>query len=101
MKEERRPGIPGAERVRQRVWIAGRVQNVWFRDACMREARAHAVDGWVCNLPDGRVEAVFEGAPDAVGALVAWCHGGPSRARVTRVDVQTELEAGEQGFSVR
>ena len=99
--EGRRPGIPAVERVRQRVWIAGRVQNVWFRDACMREAHARAVDGWVRNLADGRVEAVFEGAPDAVEALVAWCHDGPPRARVTRVDVQLELEGGEQGFTVR
>ena len=74
---------------------------MWFRDACMREAQAHGVDGWVANLADGRVEAVFEGRPDAVAALVAWCHDGPPRARVTRVDVQTELEAGEQGFAVR
>jgi acylphosphatase len=47
------------------------------------------------------VEAVFEGAPAAVEALVAWCHDGPPRARVTRVDVQMELEGGEQGFAVR
>jgi acylphosphatase len=67
----------------------------------MSEARARGVDGWVCNLSDGRVEAVFEGAPDAVDALVAWCHEGPPRARVTRVEVQEELVAGEQGFAVR
>ena len=67
----------------------------------MREARAHSVDGWVSNLSDGRVEAVFEGAPDAVEALVVWCHEGPPSARVTQVDVQDELEAGERGFSVR
>jgi acylphosphatase len=90
-----------SERVRKHVWIEGRVQNVWFRDACTREARAHVVDGWVANLSDGRVEAVFEGSPEAVAALVAWCHEGPPRARVTRVDVQEELVAGEQGFAVR
>ncbi len=90
-----------SERVRRHVWVSGKVQNVWFRDACMREARAHAVDGWVSNLSDGRVEAVFEGSLDAVEALVAWCHEGPPRARVTQVDVQDELEAGERSFSVR
>ncbi len=87
--------------MRQRVWITGRVQNVWFRDACMREARTHGVDGWVANLHDGRVEAVFEGSAAAVEALVAWCHEGPPRAKVAQVEVQTELVAGEQGFAVR
>jgi acylphosphatase len=67
----------------------------------MREARSHGVDGWVCNLPDGRVEAVFEGDPGAVETLVAWCHDGPPRAKVTKVDAQAEIEPGEQGFAVR
>jgi len=88
-------------RVRRRVLVSGRVQNVWFRDACWREAATHGVDGWVRNLTDGRVEAVFEGPPEQVDALVTWCHDGPPRARVERVDVQVELPAAEQGFSVR
>ncbi len=67
------------------------MQNVWFRDGCASEARAVGVDGWIRNLPDGRVEAVFEGAPDAVGRVVMWCHDGPTRARVTRVEVRDEL----------
>jgi acylphosphatase len=89
------------DRVRRHVFVSGRVQNVWFRDACRREALAHGVDGWVRNLADGRVEAVFEGPPEAVDALVAWCHDGPPRARVDRVDVQVELPAAEAGFAVR
>jgi acylphosphatase len=88
-------------RVRRRVLVSGRVQNVWFRDACRREASVHGVDGWVRNLADGRVEAVFEGEPAAVDALVAWCHHGPPRARVSQVDVQVELPAAEDGFTVR
>jgi acylphosphatase len=80
--------------------VSGRVQNVWFRDGCATEARAAGVDGWVRNLPDGRVEAVFEGAPDAVARLVEWCHEGPQRARVRRVEVREELPVDEQGFSV-
>jgi acylphosphatase len=67
----------------------------------MRQARTHSVDGWVRNLADGRVEAVFEGPPEAVDALVAWCHDGPPRARVDRVDVQVELPGAEDGFAVR
>jgi acylphosphatase len=77
------------------------VQNVWFRDACRREALAHGVDGWVQNLADGRVEAVFEGTPDAVAAVVAWCHDGPPRAKVDGVDVRDELPGAEAGFAVR
>ncbi len=93
--------MKGPVRVRKHVWISGRVQNVWFRDACMREARAHGVEGWVCNLADGRVEAVFEGPPTAVEALVAWSHDGPPRAKVAQVEVQDQLVAGEHGFAVR
>jgi acylphosphatase len=92
--------MPEADRVRRHVWVTGRVQNVWFRDACRREAQAHGVDGWVKNLADHRVEAVFEGPLAAVDALVAWCHEGPPRARVTRVDAQDELPTDESGFTV-
>jgi len=95
------PDQPLPGRVRRHVWVAGRVQNVWFRDACRAEAEALAVNGWVHNLADGRVEAVFEGAPQGVEALVAWCHDGPSRARVARVEVRDEHVLGEQGFEVR
>jgi acylphosphatase len=91
----------GAERVRRRVFVSGRVHNVFFRDGCRREARAHGVDGWVRNMPDGRVEAVLEGAAPAVDAVVAWCRTGPPRARVTRVEVREELPLGESGFEVR
>jgi acylphosphatase len=62
--------------VRYRVLISGRVQGVFFRDACRRMAREHGVAGWVRNLPDGQVEAVFEGRPEE---LTAWW---PGRAAV-------------------
>jgi acylphosphatase len=90
-----------SERVRKRVLISGRVQNVWFRDSCRHEALRRGVDGWVSNRPDGRVEAVFEGAPAAVDEMVAWCHDGPTRARVALVDEQEELPTGEHGFAIR
>lgn len=89
------------ERARRHVWVSGRVQNVWFRDGCRAEARANGLDGWVANLADGRVEAIFEGPTDAVLALVAWCREGPSRARVTRVEVLEEPPVGATGFEVR
>jgi acylphosphatase len=93
--------MPESDRVRRHVWVTGRVQNVWFRDACRREAQALGVDGWVRNLPDHRVEATFEGSPAAVEAMVAWCHTGPPRARVTRVDAHEELPTHETGFTIQ
>jgi acylphosphatase len=86
--------------VRRHVWVVGRVQGVFFRDACQREARAQGVDGWVRNLADRRVEAVFEGVPDAVEAMVAWCRTGPPRSRVDAVEVVAESPTGETGFKV-
>ena len=90
-----------SERVRKHVFVSGRVQNVWFRDACRQEARARGVNGWVSNLSDGRVEAVFEGSAPDVDAMVRWCHDGPPRARVSQVDVRDELATGEAGFTIR
>jgi acylphosphatase len=87
--------------VRRRVVVSGRVQGVWFRESCRQEAEARGVAGWVRNRPDGKVEAVFEGEPDAVEALVGWCSIGPIRARVVRVEVLEELPLGDSGFAVR
>jgi acylphosphatase len=87
--------------IRRHVWISGRVQNVWFRDGCAREAEAAGVTGWVRNLPDGRVEAVFEGEAPAVERVVRWCREGPSRARVSGLDTLDESPVGERGFAVR
>jgi len=86
--------------VRTRVVVDGRVQGVGFRASCAAQARALGVTGTVRNLPDRRVEAVFEGDPDAVAALVTWCERGPSYAHVTRVQVFDEAPAGETGFRV-
>lgn len=68
-----------------RVVVSGRVQGVAFRDSTRREAERHGVAGWVRNLPDGRVEALFDGPAAAVEALVHWCHRGPPSAQVTGV----------------
>jgi acylphosphatase len=80
--------------------VSGRVQGVWYRDSCRAEARRLGVAGWVRNLRDGRVEAVFEGEPDAVEAMVSWCHEGPPHALVTRVEVADEPPEGETAFRV-
>ena len=78
----------------------GRVQGVFFRDTCRREARRRGVAGWVTNRPDGAVEAVFEGEPADVQALVQWAGQGPPQARVVRVDVADEPPQGVAGFRV-
>jgi acylphosphatase len=77
------------------------VQGVWFRDSTRREAARHGVSGWVRNCPDGTVEALFEGPPDAVDAMVAWSRRGPSRAEVTDVDVDDAPAEGRDRFDVR
>ena len=89
------------DRTRVHVFVSGRVQGVWFRESCREQARAARVDGWVRNLADGRVEAVFEGPSVAVDRVVAWCREGPRRARVDGVDAASEAPAGEAGFRVR
>ena len=86
--------------IRRRVVAHGRVQGVFFRDSCRREASVHGVSGWVTNREDGAVEAVFEGDPAAVQALVEWTRQGPSRARVIKLEVIEEEPRGELGFSV-
>jgi acylphosphatase len=86
--------------VRRRVLVSGRVQGVFFRDACRHEAAAAGVRGWVRNRGDGGVEAVFEGPVRGVERMVAWCHLGPPRARVTGVEVTEEAPVGEAGFRV-
>jgi acylphosphatase len=87
--------------IRRRVVVSGRVQGVWFRDSCRREAHRQQVAGWVRNREDGSVEAVFEGPPDAVNTLVNWSQHGPPRAEVTGIDVHDETPAGEIGFRIR
>ena len=86
--------------VRKRVVVEGRVQGVGYRMACARQAQAAGLGGMVRNLPDGRVEAVFEGSPESVDALVAWCERGPSYAHVRRIFVVDELPLGDTVFRV-
>ncbi|GAC1548011.1 MAG: acylphosphatase [Herpetosiphon sp.] len=82
---------------RAHVLIGGTVQNVNFRAATRDEARRHGVLGWVKNLPDGRVEAVFEGSRAAVQRMVAWCYSGPSHATVDTVEVTWEAATHSEG----
>jgi acylphosphatase len=89
------------QRVRAHVYVSGRVQGVYYRANTRDAAREQGVDGWVRNLDDGRVEAVFEGPPDAVDAMVEWCHDGSPAASVRDVDVDRETPRGLDGFEVR
>jgi acylphosphatase len=86
--------------VRAHVTITGLVQGVWFRASTADEARAIGLTGWVRNAGDD-VEAVFEGSQPRIERMIAWCHEGPPRSRVDRVDVQWETPEGLDGFSVR
>ena len=88
-------------RTRAHVSVSGRVQGVYYRATTREQAGERGVDGWVRNLDDGRVEAVFEGSEEAVEAMVEWCHEGSSRARVEDVDVEYEDPEGLGGFEVR
>lgn len=77
------------------------MQGVGYRVACAHRARAAGLSGSVHNRPDGTVEAVFEGPPDVVEAMVAWCGKGPTSARVTRLRISEEPVVGEPDFRVR
>jgi len=79
-----------SDTVRAHLLITGRVQGVFFRMETKRAAEARGVNGWVRNLPDGRVEAVVEGEVDQVQSLIEWCGHGPARARVDSVDTHQE-----------
>ena len=81
--------------------VRGRVQGVFFRDACAREARSNGVVGWIRNRSDGAVEAWFEGHPQAVENLVTWCRQGPSRARIDGIDVTEDIPAGLEDFRIQ
>jgi len=80
--------------------VTGRVQGVFYRDSCRREANRLSVAGWVTNREDGSVEAVFEGTRYAVEAMIGWCGRGPAHAWVDRVEVIEERPIGETGFQI-
>lgn len=83
---------------RKRVIVSGLVQGVFFRDSARRTAAVQGVAGWVRNLPDGRVEAVFEGDAEAVERMVAWARRGPNRAVVDKIEVYDEPPERLTGF---
>jgi acylphosphatase len=84
----------------RRVVVHGYVQGVFFRDTTRRMAQSRGVAGWVRNRPDGAVEALFEGAPEAIEAMVEFSRHGPRGARVERVEVSEERVQGLEGFRI-
>lgn len=89
------------ERHRTRVLVSGDVQGVFFRDSTRQQANRLGLVGWVRNLPDGDVEAVFEGPEDAVRQAVEWCAHGPEHAHVENVSAEHESPENLSGFEVR
>jgi acylphosphatase len=88
--------------VRARIYVSGRVQGVFFRSETRDEAVKKNVTGRVKNLPNGRVEAVFEGEKEDVEEVIEFCKRGPPGARVTKVDVHWQNFTGEfQNFNIK
>ena len=89
-------------KARAHVVVTGRVQGVYYRYATREEAVMRGVKGWIRNLKDGRVEAVFEGEKSKVEEVIDYCHYGPPAAKVSSVVVTWEEYTGEfKGFSIR
>ncbi len=91
---------PIDKRVRVHVFVSGKVQGVGYRASAWDAAALLKLNGWVRNISDGRVEAVFEGTPAQVEEMIRWCHIGPPTAKVTHVAVDYEPPEGLQGFHV-
>ncbi len=85
---------------RVHVFVSGDVQGVNFRWYCRNEASSRGLGGFVRNLPDGRVEAAFEGDAESVDAMIEWCRHGPPSARVRGIDVSDEPPTGDRDFSI-
>jgi len=91
-----------SEKIRVHIFVSGRVQGVSFRYFTRRKARKLGITGWVCNLPDGRVEAVFESEKEKVEQMLEWAKENPFFARVEEIDVQWQEYQGEfQDFKIR
>jgi acylphosphatase len=92
---------PLNEQIRAHVFISGRVQGVGYRFSTLDRANELGISGWVRNLPDRRVEAVFEGSQTAVEEMIQWCDRGPRGAVVKDVAVGYEVPEGLRGFEIK
>jgi acylphosphatase len=90
-----------ANLARAQVLISGRVQGVFYRASTRDQAAARGLTGWVRNLPDGRVAALFEGDREKIEGMLAWCRQGPPYAAVDEVLADWQPYRGEfQGFNI-
>lgn len=89
------------ERIAKHAVVRGIVQGVAFRWYAKERARELGLAGWIRNLPDGRVEASFEGPKEAVDSFVDWLQHGPPAARVDGVELDEEAPTGAARFEVR
>lgn len=87
--------------ISKRVVVCGHVQGVWYRGWTVQQAQALNLSGWVRNLSDGRVEALFHGPAETVEAMITACRQGPPAARVRQVQAETSAEIPGQGFHQR
>jgi acylphosphatase len=78
------------EYFRVHIFITGKVQGVYFRQNAALKAQELNVSGWIRNLKDGRVEAVFEGEKANINKLLNWCKQGPKDAIVRNTEVINE-----------
>lgn len=86
---------------RVHVFVSGKVQGVFYRSETAQAARKLGIEGWVRNLPDGRVEAVFEGPREVVEAMIDWCYQGSRSAKVSNVEVDYSQPEGLEDFQIR
>ena len=90
------------EKVRAQIFVSGKVQGIFFRDNTRKRAEELGVYGWVRNLPDGRVEAVFEGEKEKVEEMIEWAKKGPEFAKVNGIEVEWQEYKGEfKNFEIR
>jgi acylphosphatase len=94
--------MESGDRERAHVYVTGEVQGVFFRDSTRQRAEELGLSGWVKNLPDGRVEALFEGPTERVREMIEWCEQGPPHAAVEEVETEYETSKGDlERFEVR
>ena len=86
--------------IRAHAIVSGGVQGVFYRVSAYERAIELGLAGWIRNLSDGRVEAVFEGPEEQVEAMIAWCREGTTLSRVERVEVERGTPEGLTGFRI-
>ncbi len=90
------------QKARAHIFIEGRVQGVFFRENTRQKADELGIFGWVRNLPDGRVEIVFEGKKQKIEETIKWLKQGPKFAKVEKVNTKWEKPKDEfQNFEIR